>query len=119
MLCLLLALVAACQGVIPPQSYDDRCSGLRDDHAVAAAIGQSRERLERLRDERLLGNDDLCTMPRQYLARAVRRLDVAKPDRPGEGARWRAMGLRDDSGEIRAEHKALASEAATEFKLAA
>ncbi|MBM3535887.1 MAG: hypothetical protein FJX60_22985 [Alphaproteobacteria bacterium] len=42
-------------------------------------------------------------MPRQYLARAVRRLDLAKPDRPGEWARWRAMGLRDDSGEIRAD----------------
>jgi photosystem II stability/assembly factor-like uncharacterized protein len=100
--CLLLTLVTACQGVVPPSSAD-RCSGLRDDRAVALAIGQSIERLQRLHDERLLSNDDICTMGRSYLARAVRRLDTPKPDRPGEWARWRAMGLRDDFGQIRAD----------------
>ena len=99
-LCLLLALVAACQAVVAPSSAD-RCAGLRDDHAVAAAIGQSPERLQRLQEERLLSNDDICTMGQNYLARAVRRLDTPKPDRPGEWARWRGLGLRDEFGEIR------------------
>ncbi|MBM3545985.1 MAG: hypothetical protein FJX54_03450 [Alphaproteobacteria bacterium] len=100
LLCVLLVALAACQSV-PPTS-GDRCSGQRDDPSVAAAIRQSVERLHRLHDERLLSNDDICTMGGSFLARAVRRLDTAKPDRPGEWARWRALGLRDDAGEVRA-----------------
>jgi photosystem II stability/assembly factor-like uncharacterized protein len=99
---LLMAVLAACQSISPATTgTSDRCGGARDDESVAAAIKQSVERLEKLRVERSLDNELLCTIPQQLVARAIRRIDTPKPDKPGEWAKWRALGQRDDSGTVR------------------
>jgi photosystem II stability/assembly factor-like uncharacterized protein len=99
---LLTAVLAACQTVasVAPDT-SDRCGGARDDASVAAAINQTVERLEKLRVERSLDNELICTIPQSLVARSLRRIDTPKPDRPGEWARWRALGQRDDSGTVR------------------
>lgn len=101
-LLLLALLLAACQAVPERQAVDgDRCFGDRDDARVAEVIGQTSERLRRLRDERSLTNEGICTMQGPLLARAIRRVDRPKPDHPGEWAKWRALGQRDDTGTIK------------------
>ncbi len=101
-LLLLALLLAACQTAPERQEVEgDRCFGEREDVRVAEIIGQTPERLKRLRDERSLTNDGICTMRTPLLARAIRRVDRPKPDHPGEWAKWRAMGQRDDTGTIK------------------
>ena len=97
---LLVMLLSACQAPLPG-AIGDRCDGARDDDHVALAIGQSPERLQRLREERSLTNELVCTMPAPLLARAIGRVEQPKPDHPGEWARWRAMGQRDETGGIK------------------
>jgi photosystem II stability/assembly factor-like uncharacterized protein len=99
-------LLAACQG--SPQLSSpktdlarfDRCDGLRDDATVAGALNISLDRLIALRKARALSNDDLCVIPERQLSRAQRRVDVPKPDRPGEWARQRGQELADDTGTV-------------------
>ena len=93
-------LLSACQ-VPTSETVADRCDGTRDDEQVALAIKQSPERLRRLRAERSLTNELVCTMPAPLLSRAIHRVDQPKPGSPGEWAKWRAMGQRDDTGEVR------------------
>lgn len=97
---LLALLLAACQAPMSG-TVGDRCGGARDDEHVALAIQQSPERLRRLREERSLSNELVCTVPDRLLARAIGRLDQPKPDKPGEWAKWRALGQRDDTGTIK------------------
>ncbi|MSP49806.1 MAG: hypothetical protein EXQ95_10845 [Alphaproteobacteria bacterium] len=97
---LVAMLLSACQ-VPTSETVADRCDGTRDDEQVALAIKQSPERLRRLRAERSLTNELVCTMPAPLLSRAIHRVDQPKPGSPGEWAKWRAMGQRDDTGEVR------------------
>lgn len=104
----LSALVASCEGARSPAPSTastatvDRCGpGVRGDAEVAAALSITEERLARLKAERSLDNDDLCTIPTSLVARAQRRVDKPKPEAPGEWVKWLERTLQDDSGTIK------------------
>ncbi len=104
----LSALVASCESARSPEPSRgnapaiDRCGpGVRGDAEVAAALSITPERLARLKSERSLDNNDLCTVRDSLVARAQRRVDNPKPEAPGEWVKWLEMTLRDDSGTIK------------------
>ena len=79
----------------------DRCGpGQRDDAVVASAAGIDVEALKQVRDIRALSNDDICTVPKSVLARAIFRTHTPKPDSPGEWAEFRAMEQQGDDGTV-------------------
>lgn len=79
----------------------DRCGqGYRSDAVTARAAGIDGALLKEVRDVRALSNDDICTLPKRILARAIFRTRTPKPDFPGKWAAFRAMEQQSDDGTV-------------------
>lgn len=72
-----------------------------DDDILAAVLGVSQDQVRKLHVVRGLSAHEICTMPRDKLARALAKVDQPKPDEPGEAARFRAMQQASDDGLVR------------------
>jgi photosystem II stability/assembly factor-like uncharacterized protein len=78
-----------------------RCAGFTDE-LVAESIGLSVPELTHLKDSRSLTNDQICTMDKKKLDRAIYRSQHPKrPDKPLEWAKLRAMQQASDDGKVK------------------
>lgn len=71
------------------------------DAVVSSSLNLSPEQISAVKAARALSNNDLCTMPKAKLDRAMYRTDHPKADKPGEWAKFRAMQQTDESGTVK------------------
>ncbi|MFO1413378.1 MAG: FG-GAP-like repeat-containing protein [Burkholderiales bacterium] len=71
------------------------------DDVLADVLHVSGEKVRKLHEIRGLTPAEICTMPRDKLARAIVKVDDPKPDMPGEAAAFREMQQRSDDGMVR------------------
>jgi len=73
------------------------CSPDLSDPELAASRDISLVTLQKLRANRGLINDEVCSFPDKKLARAIVKANNPKPDHPGEAVAFRRLQLQDEN----------------------
>lgn len=73
------------------------CSPGLPDQELAASRNITLDTLQKLRTNRGLINDEVCSFSDKKLAKAISKANTAKPDHPGEAIAFRNLSLQDEN----------------------
>lgn len=93
-------LATATAAVGYSQFSNEHCGVVLDNDRRTVLDSITPEILKKLGMQRSVSPDSVCSMPIAKLERAVRRVEMPKPDHPGEAAAFRYQALLNENGEF-------------------